>query len=208
MSDGLTAPAARPELLAAPPSGGARSAWLVVPLQAVLVVAGFTAAGLAGGRLWYKLWDVPTGVVADGQWYTNEAGLRDDFQGVAWYVTIAFLAGLVLGMLAAWLCSRAELVTLAAVIIGSVLAAYVMYRVGTHLSPGDPHELAKTAQDGDKLKGALRVPGWPPRGAFPFGALLGLTLVYSVSIGRAPTEPTATGGFTPASPYAPPPPRS
>ena len=188
MSDGLTAPAARPELLAAPPSGGARSAWLVVPLQAVLVVAGFTAAGLAGGRLWYKLWDVPTGVVADGQWYTNEAGLRDDFQGVAWYVAISVVAGLLLGMVTAWLFDRSELVTLAAVVLGSALAAYVMLRVGTHLSPADPHELAKTAQDGDKLKGALRVRSLAPKGAFTFGALVGLALVYAVSIGRPPAE--------------------
>ena len=207
MSDGLRAHPASPELLDAQPETAPRSAWLVVPAQVLATVAIFAAGGAAAGWLWYKLWDVPSGVVSGGQWYTGEAGLRDDFQGVAWYVAIAFLAGLVLGMLFAWLCSRAELVTLVAVVAGSVLAAYVMYRVGTHLSPGDPHELAKTAQDGDKLKGALRVPGWPPRGAFPFGALIGLALVYAVSVGRAPTEPMAPGGFTPASPYAPPPPR-
>ena len=73
-------------------------------------------------------------------------------------------------------------------IVGSALAAYLMLRVGTHLSPPDPHELAKTAQDGDKLKGALRVTSWAPKGAFTFGALVGLALVYAVSIGRAPTE--------------------
>ena len=95
--------------------------------------------------------------MSGGQWYTGEAGLRDDFQGVAWYVAIALVAGLVLGMLTAWLFDRSELVTLVAVLVGSALAAYLMLRVGTHLSPPDPHELAKTAQDGDKLKGALRV---------------------------------------------------
>ena len=67
-----------------------------------------------------------------------------------------------------------------------------MLRVGTHLSPPDPHELAKTAQDGDKLKGALRVRSWAPKGAFTFGALVGLALVYAVSIGNAPTEVRAT----------------
>ena len=126
--------------------------------------------------------------MAGGQWYTGEAGLRDDFQGVAWYVTIALAAGLLLGMLTAWLFDRSELVTLVAVIVGSALAAYIMLRVGTHLSPPDPHELAKTAQDGDKLKGALRVRSWAPKGTFTFGALVGLALVYAVSIGRAPTE--------------------
>jgi len=83
MSDGLTAPPARSELLDARPVGAARSAWLVAPLQALLIITVFAATGVAAGRLWYKLWDVPSGVVANGQWYTNEAGLRDDFQGVA-----------------------------------------------------------------------------------------------------------------------------
>src|SRR4051794_26715435 len=193
MSDGLTSPTVHPELLDPPPPRGSRSPWLVVPAQALLIVVVFAAAGVAAGRLWYHLWDQPTGVVSGGQWYTDEAGLRDDFQGVGWYVAIALVAGLVLGMLAAWFCDRAELVTMAAVVAGSVLAAYVMLQVGTHLSPGDPHELARTAHDGDKLKGALRVPSWPPKGAFPFGALLGLALVYGVSIGRTPTEVPASG---------------
>ena len=104
-------------------------------------------------------------------------------------------------MLTAWLFDRSELVTLVAVIVGSALAAYLMLRVGTHLSPADPHELAKTAQDGDKLKGALRVRSWAPKGAFTFGALVGLALVYAVSIGNAPDrgprhDAAATPGLT------------
>jgi hypothetical protein len=172
-----------------------RSPWVVVPIQAVVIVGLFAAAGTAAGRLWYHLWDVPSGVVADGAWYTNEAGLRDDFQGVALYVALAAGGGLVLGMLCAWLLARSELVTLAAVVAGSALAAYLMLRVGTHLSPPDPHQLAKTAADGAKLKGSLRVTSWPPRGAFPFGALVGLAFVYVVSMGKG--QP---GGGAPAQP--------
>jgi hypothetical protein len=187
MSDRLTAP----ETIDPPdraPARTRRPAWVVVPAQVLATVAVFAGAGVAAGRLWYHLWDVPSGVVSDGQWYTSEAGLRDDFQGVAWYVAIAVLTGLVLGALCAWLFDRSELATLFAVTAGSVLAAYVMYRVGTHLSPADPHELAKTTPDGHHLKGALRVPSWPPRGAFTFGSLVGLALVYAVTNGRAPDE--------------------
>jgi hypothetical protein len=205
MSDGLTAPpSTSPELLDARPAAAPRPAWVVVLAQALATVAIFAAAGAAAGWLWYKIWDVPSGVVSGGAWYTNEAGLRADFQGVAWYVTIALVVGLVLGMLTAWLFDRSELVTLAAVVVGSALAAYLMLRVGTHLSPPDPHELAKTAKDGDKLKGALLVTSWPPKGAFTFGALIGLAVVYAVSIGRTPTEvrtlpppPPAPGGEPP-----------
>jgi hypothetical protein len=188
MSDGLTSPPASPELLDSRPERTPRSPWVVVPLQALATVAAFAAAGAGAGWLWHRLWDVPSGVVAQGQWYTNEAGLRDDFQGVAWYVAISVVVGLLLGVLTAWLFDRSELVTLAAVAVGSALAAYVMLRVGTHLSPADPHELAKTAQDGDKLKGALRVHSLAPKGAFTFGSLVGLALVYAVSIGRPPAE--------------------
>jgi hypothetical protein len=186
MSDRLTAPPTYDVLPA--PARARRSPWVVAPVQALVIVAVFAGVGAAAGRLWYHLWDVPSGTVSGGQWYTSEAGLRDDFQGVAWYVAIAVVAGLVLGILCSWLLDRSELVTLVAVVAGSALAAYLMLRVGSHLSPPDPHELAQTAKDGVKLKGALRVTSWPPRGAFPFGALVGLALVYSLSAGRRPTD--------------------
>ena len=77
MSDGLRAHPASPELLDAQPETAPRSAWLVVPAQALATVVIFAAGGAAAGWLWYKLWDVPSGVVSGGQWYTGEAGLRD-----------------------------------------------------------------------------------------------------------------------------------
>ncbi len=187
MSDRLTADPTH-EPLDVPPVDAARPVWVTASIQAGVIVAVFAAVGVLSGWLWFRLWEVPSGVVSGGQWYTNEAGLRDDFTGLAWYVAIAVLTGLVLGMLAAWLLHRSELVTLAAVLAGSVLAAFVMLRVGQHLSPADPHLLARTAADGTELKGSLRVRAWPPRGAFPFGALLGLAIVYGVSVGRMPAE--------------------
>jgi hypothetical protein len=205
MPDGLTAHTPPPthEPLVAEPEGAPRSSWVAASVQALVIVVVFGVVGVGCGWLWYHLWDAPSGVVSGHQWYTNEAGLRADFDGVAWYVTIALAAGLVLGILAALLFDRSELVTLAAVVLGSLLAAYLMLRVGTHLSPGDPHELAKTAQDGDKLKGALQVDPWPPRAAFPFGALLGLAFVYLLSSGRSPKEPRTEHLLQPAEPSAP-----
>ncbi len=193
MSDGLTStdgliPTSTHEPLASSPEVTGRPAWTRALVQGLAVVAAFAGVGALGGVLWYRLWDVPDGVVAGHQWYTGESGLRDDFAGVGWYVAISVLAGLLLGALAAWLCDRSELVTLAAVVGGSVLAAYLMLRVGYHLSPPDPELLARTADDGTRLDGALRVDSWPPRGAFPFGALLGLGLVYAGTLGWTPPE--------------------
>ena len=67
MSDGLTAQPASPELLDARPETTQRSPWVFVPAQALAIVALFAAIGAAAGWLWYKLWDVPSGVVAGGQ---------------------------------------------------------------------------------------------------------------------------------------------
>src|SRR5690349_1199789 len=99
MSDGLTAPptSARPDRLDQQPARPGGWAWLVVPAQALTILVVFGGVGVALGRLWYRLWDVPGGVVSGGQWYTSEAGLRGDFQGVAWYVALSLVAGLVLG---------------------------------------------------------------------------------------------------------------
>jgi hypothetical protein len=190
MSDGLTATPTHRSLDRRPEPSGRRlrSAWVVAPVQALVVLAVFTGVGAFAGWLWYRLWDVPHGVVSGGQWYTDEAGLRDDFDGTGWYVALALVAGLLLGVLSAWLLRRSELVTLLAVTAGSVLAAWVMLRVGHHLSPPDPDRLARTADDGTKLAGALRLHSWVPKGAFPFGALIGLALVYGLSATRTPAE--------------------
>jgi len=184
MSDGLTSP----DRLES--TEGRRTSRVVV-LQVVAIVVVFAVVGALLGLLWYHLWDTPTGVVSSGQWFTDEAGLRDTFQGTGWYVVLAVAAGLVLGLVSAWVADRSELATLAAVVVGSVLAGLLMYLVGTHLSPGDPHVLAKTAKDGAKLDGQLTVDGWSPRAAFPFGALLGLVLVYFLTSRRTPAEPVA-----------------
>src|SRR4051794_9408111 len=187
MPDGLTAPTTH-EPAAAPPDPAGRPAWLPAVLQGASVVAVFAVAGALCGLLWYRVWDVPHGVVSGHEWFTSESGLRADFAATGWYVVIALAAGLVLGVLAAWLCGRSELVTLVAVLAGSVLAGYLMLKVGYHQSAPDPHHLALVAKDGTKLDGALRVTSGPPKGAFPFGALVGLALVYATTMGRTPDE--------------------
>jgi len=195
MSDGLTTTATHEPLATPPEEPSGRPLWQAALVQGLAVVAVFAVVGALGGWLWYRLWDVPHGIVSGHQWYTSEAGLRDDFAGTGWYVAISVLAGLVLGGLAAWFLDRSELVTLGAVVGGSVLAAYLMLRVGYHLSPPDPDLLARTAPDGTKLDGALRVDSWPPKGAFTFGAVLGLTLVYISTLGQTPPEvPSAPPG--------------
>jgi hypothetical protein len=146
--------------------------------QALLALVLLAVAGALSGVIWEWLWTPPTGVVGDHQWLQDERGLRADFSGTGTYVAVGAVAGLLVGAVVAVLFDRAELVTLAVVLAGSVLAAWLMYRVGVALGPPDPHPLAETAKNGARLPGRLVVSGTSPYAAFPSGALVGLVVVF------------------------------
>jgi hypothetical protein len=152
--------------------------------RACAIVAVLAAGGAAAGVVWEGLWDAPTGVVFQGAWYPDPDAV---FSGTALYVAVGVPAGFVLGALAALVPLR-ETVTLAAVLIGSLLAGWLMYAVGHALGPGaDPRALAASAPDLTRVPADLVLAGRaesaaPYRStavvAFPVGALAGLALVY------------------------------
>jgi hypothetical protein len=144
----------------------------------VVSVVLLAVAGAAAGVVWVWLWTPPSGVVVDHRWVQDETGLRGDFSATGSYVAVAAVTGLLAAVLLAVLFDRAEVVTLIAVLAGSVLAGWVMYRVGLALSPADPRALADSAKDGTRLPGRLAVDGDSPFRAFPGGAMLGLVIVY------------------------------
>ena len=188
MPDGLSAPTTdhvnQPRSHAAHPRR--RPPWVVVAVQMAATIGAFAAAGALSGWIWYSVWTPPRGVVIDQTWYLDpvEAGLRAEFPGTGWYVVVALPAGLLVGAVCAYLLDRSELATLVAVAAGSALAAWVMLQVGLHLSPPDPHTLAKTAENGTELPGDLHVSRLPPKLSYPVGALLGLALVYLLTSRR------------------------
>jgi len=147
-------------------------------VRAVVVVAAMAAAGALAGVLWEWWWAPPSGVVVHHQWLQDETGLRHDFSGTGTYVVVAVLAGALVSGALALLLEGAEIVTLVAVLLGAVLAGWLMHRVGVALGPADPHQLARTAADGKRLPGNLVVSGDSVLRAFPSGALAGLVLVW------------------------------
>ena len=158
----------------------ARPAWV----DFVLVVGMFAVAGVICAFIWEWVWTAPYGLVYDHQWMAeDEAALQGQFSGTGWYVVIASLGGLVVGALAALFVDRRPLLTLAAVVVGSVLATFLMIRIGAALGPTDPHTLAKHAVDATRLPGSLTVSEWSPWIAFTGGALVALVLVF---IGLSP----------------------
>jgi len=144
-------------------------------LEAVAVVALFAAVGAGCGWLWFEVWHQPVGTVYEHEWFPDEEALRNVFDGVAWYVVLAAGAGLLAGGLATLFARRSPPVTLAAVVVGSALAAWLMLRVGLQLSPADPEVLARTAAEGDTLGGRLSLEG--SRSAYlawPLGSVIAL----------------------------------
>jgi hypothetical protein len=150
------------------------------------VLALFVVGGAAGGVLWERLWDAPTGLAYQGRWYLEPAGPDFSFEGIALYVLIAFPLGLALAVLVG-LWRGHETVTVVAVLVSAVIAAAVMYAVGTALGPPDPQALAAGRPDYTPLPGDLGLTA-PDDGrvrwhstalvVLPAGAMAGLLGTY------------------------------
>lgn len=167
-----------PDRVTGRPTGrptGQRPAWV----DFVVIVTLFALAGVVGALVWEWVWTAPYGLVYDHQWVAeDEAALQGQFAGTGWYVVVASATGLLVGALVALFLDRAPLVTLAAVVVGSALATFLMVRIGLALGPADPQDLAANATDGTRLPAALTVSEWSPWIALPAGALVALALVF------------------------------
>lgn len=145
--------------------------------------------GAVLGVLWEWAWTPPTGAAWEGQWYLDPDGLRAEPSATGWFTLIGLAGGVVYGLVSARLGRGRELATLVVVVVGSVVAAWVMFHVGHLLGPPDPHEAARTAGDLEPIPGDLRLAGagqrpWPlwfessAFNALPAGALVGLVGVF------------------------------
>lgn len=159
--------------------GGRRSSLRSGLVQAVIGVLVLAGAGAVAGVVWEWLWTAPAGIVVDRRWLAeDEAGLRAQFSGTGWFVIIATVTGLLVGGVVAFLLDRVPLLTLLAVVVGSVVGTWLMLQVGGALGPPDPAHLAKTAEDGTHLPGRLEVSRRTPWISMPAGALAALALVF------------------------------
>lgn len=149
-------------------------------LWAVAIVVGFSAAGVVCGLVWRSRLHVPRGVVVGHQWYpvSYDSGERASFAATGWYVVIAVLAAVVLGLVAAWLSRAPELLTLGAVLVGSLLAAWLMLLVGLHGAPPDPAAAARHAADGTHLSGTISRPGRAAFITWPLAAVVAVGAVF------------------------------
>jgi ribose/xylose/arabinose/galactoside ABC-type transport system permease subunit len=162
---------------------------------AVGIFAALATAGVACGLLWRARLDAPHGIVVGGQWYPDpwDTGEQAAFAATGWYVVIALVAGVVLGLLAAWLSRAPEVVTLAAVLLGSLAAGWLMLVVGLHGSPADPQAAAAHAADGTRLSGAVSRPGAAAFVTWPLAAIVPLAALFLLVPGRHPGPARSDG---------------
>ena len=147
-------------------------------LEATIILAVFALVGAGGGWFWEHRWTPPTGVAYQGKWIPIGTGPERIFDGTGSFVVIAAIAGLVLGLICAFLFTSSEVGTVVAIVVGAALAAWLMHTVGLHLAPPDPAVRAKDAADLAKIGGTLQTYGDSYRVVFPGAAMLGATLVY------------------------------
>ncbi|PUA80541.1 hypothetical protein C7S10_12290 [Nocardioides currus] len=164
-------------------------------MQVLGIVAVFAAVGAVAGVVWEWLWDAPVGVAYQDQWFLEPAGPDYAFSGTGWYVVVALVAGALTAFALGWWWPRHEVASLAAIVVGSVLAGWVMFRVGHSLGPQDPRVLAAGKADFTAIPSDLTLAGvdGEPRlfrldsaamAAFPIGAMIASVYVFAVATGR------------------------
>lgn len=147
--------------------------------SAVAIVAAYALVGLVAGFVWEWIWTPPTQIVQQHQvFYADYASLRRVFTGTGLYVLVGGVASAALALVVTLLTRRHELVTLAAVLAGSVIAAVIMWRVGVSLGPANPATSAAHAADGTHVSGNLVVNGRSPLLVWPMVSLFVLALVF------------------------------
>jgi hypothetical protein len=146
---------------------------------AVAVLSAYVVVAALSGVLWERLWSPPAQFVEQHQlFYVDYAALRRVFDGTGLYVIVAALASALVALVVCVITRRHELLTLGLVIVGSVLAAFVMREVGYALGPPDPAIAAKTAADGTRLDDQLRVTGLTPLLVWPMASLFLVALTF------------------------------
>lgn len=179
-------------------------------VQAVVFMAVFALSGALAGFVWERVWDAPVGVAFQDQWFLEPAGPDYSFSGTGWYVIVALVAGALTTIVLAWWWPRHEVMSLAAIVVGSMLAGWVMFTMGHALGPPDPQLLAAGKEDLTAIPSDLTLAGVDGRprlfrldssamAAFPIGAMLASIYVFLVdrrhrSTRRVPEAKTPSAG--------------
>ena len=144
----------------------------------VLAVLGaLLLLGVVCGVLWWLLADPAEYTkTADGG-VMSENQLGEQFGADGMYVVIAVVAGLVGGLALTWWRGRDPVLTSLLLVVGSGVAAGVMFLVGHQLGPGDPGAALKAAAVGAHVPERLDVHVWTVYLSWPVAVLAGALVV-------------------------------
>lgn len=147
--------------------------WRASIAGAAYTAVAFAVGGALAGVIWEARWTPPSGQAVGGVFYLDGLhGLPDAFSGTGQYVVVAAIAGLLLGIGAAFVPRDPRLIGVG-VLVGSLLAAVLMAQVGHALGPPDPHALAKTLPDHSPLVADLTISGVSPYLTWPTASIVG-----------------------------------
>jgi hypothetical protein len=146
-------------------------------VDAAVVLAWFVVLGVLGAVVWWQLTPLAefTRTSTDAQMGEEQLGRQVSSDG--WYFTIAAAAGLVSGVvLLAWR-KRDPVATVVLVVLGAVLASWLMARVGLWLGPGSPKSALPHVPVGGTVPIQLETHADGVRFAWPVTAMLGALAV-------------------------------
>lgn len=165
----------------------------------LLVLLAYAVLGAVAGVVWEWVWTPPGQVIQKHQvFFDSYASLRRVFTGTGLYVLVAAVASAALSFAVCVLTRGRELLVLALVLVGSALAAALMWRVGTLLGPADPASLAAHTSGRHQVPGELAVQGKSPYLIWPFVSSIVLAAVYfswpgrTIPTGRSDTDTPPT----------------
>ncbi|HEY7043952.1 MAG TPA: hypothetical protein VH419_09825 [Nocardioidaceae bacterium] len=153
----------------------------------VCLVVGVLAA-VPAAWLWVELADPPSTRLSSDGLVFGELAFNDVTSITLWFVVVGFAWGVVLGLVATSLGRRHGLVTVAAVLLMSVVGSTVMLWCGIHLfgpdhpvdfvalfnaEPQERRQMLDGFHSGDLLVSSLRLTTWVALLAWPIGAMAG-----------------------------------
>jgi hypothetical protein len=150
------------------------------PLRTALyVLLAYAVLGVVAGVVWEWVWTPPGQVISQHQlFYDSDASLRRVYTGTGIYVVVGAVASALVALVVCLRTRGRELLVLVLILVGSALAAALMWRVGTLLGPANPATLAAHTTALTRTHGQLTVAGKSPYLAWPMASLLVLALVY------------------------------
>lgn len=144
-----------------------------VVADAALVIGWFVVLGVIAAVVWWQLTPLAeyTRTATNAEMDEQQLGVQVATDG--WYLTIAAVGGLLSGIALLSLRRRDPVAMVLFVTLGSLLAGWLMIRVGLWLGPADPKHVLPHAAVGDKVPLQLKPLAHGVVYAWPITALLG-----------------------------------